>query len=369
MDKRDYYEVLGIDKNANKDVIKKAYRKLAMKYHPDRNPNDKNAEFKFKEASEAAQILLDDQKRSRYDQFGHSGVDQSGMGSGFEGFSDLGDIFGDIFGDFFGQGRNRRGRGRQTAGNDKEVVLNIDFKEAVFGGQKKISISRKTICGDCRGNGVQGGGNPSACGSCGGSGEIKRQQGFFIMATTCPRCRGTGEIITNPCGNCRGGGRVQKQVDLEVNIPAGIDDGQSLKLNGEGDSGSEVHLAGDLYLLIKVRGHEIFSRDGVDIYCTLPISFSQAALGTELEVPTLEGQVALKIPEGIQSGRKLRIKNKGVKRLSGYGRGDQIIQIHVETPTNLSGEQMDLFKQLAGHDENSSPMGRSFFDKVKDLFQ
>ncbi|MCY4524695.1 MAG: molecular chaperone DnaJ [Halobacteriovoraceae bacterium] len=370
MAKRDYYEILGVGKNASKDDIKKSYRKLAMKHHPDRNPNDKDAEFKFKEASEAAQVLLDEQKRSRYDQFGHAGVDgQAGFGAGgFEGFSDLGDIFGDIFGDFFGQTKKRSQGGYARAGDDLQMSINVDFKEAIFGAKKDITIKRNIICDSCGGNGVKGGGQPSTCSTCGGVGEVRRQQGFFTMATTCPQCRGTGQMITNPCRNCHGGGLVQKDADLEVTIPAGIDEGQRLKLSGEGDAGMGRGPAGDLYLVINVRKHEIFTREGFDVHCVLPISFSQAALGAELKVPTLDGRVALRIPQGTQSGRKMRLKNKGIKRLGSYGQGDQIVQIHVETPTSLSAEQMELFRKLSDYDDKTTPMGKSFFEKVKNLF-
>ena len=368
MEKRDYYQVLGVDKGANKEQIKKAYRKLAMKHHPDRNPNNKDSEHKFKEASEAAQVLLDDQKRSRYDQFGHSGVEgQGGFGGGFEGFSDLGDIFGDIFGDFFGNSKNQsRGYGR--AGNDLQMNLHVSFKEAIFGIKKNINIKKNVSCSDCNGGGVAGGGRPSTCSTCGGAGEVRRQQGFFTMATTCPQCRGTGEMIKNPCHNCHGGGRVQKDVELEVTIPAGIDEGQRLKLSGEGDAGIGRGPSGDLYMVINIDDHEIFTRNGFDIHCTVPVSFSQAALGAEVKVPTINGQVALRIPEGTQSGRKMRLKNKGIKYLGSYGQGDQIVQIHVETPTNLSSEQMEIFRQLSHYDDKTTPMGRSFFDKVKNLF-
>ena len=370
MAKRDYYEVLGVGKNADKEQIKKAYRKLAMEHHPDRNPDNKQAELKFKEASEAAQVLLDQQKRSRYDQLGHAGMDgQAGNGAGgFEGFSDLGDIFGDIFGDFFGHSKQQNRRGYAHPGDDLQMNIHVDFKEAVFGAKKNISVRRNIPCNNCGGNGVRDGGRPSTCSTCGGAGEVRRQQGFFTMATTCPQCRGTGEMIKNPCHNCHGGGRVQKEVDLEVTIPGGIDEGQRLKLSREGDIGIGHAPSGDLYLVVNIEEHEIFTRDGFDIHCVLPISFSQAALGSEVKVPTLDGQVALRIPQGTQSGRKMRLKNKGIKHLGSYGQGDQIVQIHVETPTSLSSEQMELFRQLSHYDEKTTPMGRSFFDKVKNLF-
>lgn len=374
MSKRDYYEVLGVQKGAGKDEVKKAYRKLAMKYHPDKNPDNKDAELKFKEASEAAEVLLSDEKRTRYDQFGHAGVNgQPGFGGGGAGgdFSDLGDIFGDIFGDILGGGRRRGGgRSRGRAGNDLQVSLEVSFKEAAFGTDKTISVGKKIVCGDCKGSGGRDGSAPIRCDQCQGHGEVRRQQGFFTMASTCPKCHGSGQMISDPCRKCHGDGRVKSNVDIEVTVPAGIDVGQRLKLSGQGDPGTQGGPAGDLYIVIDIKQHEIFERHGFDVFCTIPISFSQAALGTEIEVPTLDGKVAMKIPAGIQSGKKMRLKDKGIKRLGGYGSGDQIIDIHVETPTKLSAEQKDLFRSLSDLEEGSChPMGKGFFEKVKDLFQ
>ena len=379
--KRDYYEVLEVDKRADKEAIKKAYRKLAMKHHPDRNPNDKRAEAKFKEASEAAQVLLDDQKRARYDQFGHAGMEgPGGFGTGeggLEGFADLGNIFGDIFSDFFGHGQSQGGGGRGRRGtrswgqrgDDLQVSLNIPFEEAAFGTKKTITIPKNVSCSDCHGKGVRGGGPLSSCDMCGGAGEIRRQQGFFMMATTCPQCRGSGEVIKDPCPTCRGDGRVEKDVDLEVKVPAGIDEGQRLKLSGEGGAGLHGAPTGDLYLSVQVDAHEVFIREGFDVHCIVPITFSQAALGVEVEVPTLSGKVALKITPGTQSGKKMRLKNKGIKRLGAYGQGDQIVQIRVDTPTDLSSEQEDLLRKLADFEKKSPSPGQGLFGKVKDLFQ
>jgi molecular chaperone DnaJ len=373
MSKQDFYETLGVDRSANKDEIKKAYRKLAMKYHPDKNPDNKDAESKFKEASHAAEVLLSEEKRSRYDQFGHAGVDgqaSGGFGGGAEGFSDLGDIFGDIFGDILGGGGGgrRRQRSRARSGNDLQMAVEVSFTEAAFGGDKSISLNKNVGCTDCKGSGAKPGSEPSTCPDCGGQGEIRRQQGFFTMSSTCPRCQGAGQVISNPCGGCTGRGYTKKKVDLEVKIPAGIDRGQRLKLSGEGDAGSAGGYPGDLYVVIDIKEHEFFSRDGFDVHCTVPISFSQAALGTQLEVPALTGKVEMKIPSGTQSGKKMRLKSKGIQRLGGYGQGDQIISIHVETPSQLKPEQKELMEKLAAFDD-FNPMSKGFFNKVKDFFQ
>ncbi len=382
MSKRDYYEVLGVAKTATKDEIKKAYRKLAMKYHPDRNPDDKSAEEKFKEASEAAQVLLDENKKKRYDQFGHAGVDGMGAGGGggFGGFgggdfADFGDIFGDLFGDIFGGGRSRGGSGRRSgprarAGDDLQVVIEIDFLEAAFGTSKRITVSKNIVCDVCQGSGAKSGSGPITCDLCHGHGEVRRQQGFFTMAQTCPKCHGSGQIIKDRCTSCHGAGTKRKESELEVKIPAGIDHGQRLKLNGEGDAGLNGGPRGDLYVFVKVKEHSFFVREGFDVYCEVPVSFSQAALGAEIEVPTLSGKVALKVAAGTQSGRKMRLKGKGVAKLGGYGFGDIIVTIIVETPTKLCAEQKELFAKLAEYDSaNCYPMGKSFFDKVKDFFQ
>ncbi|MDC1174829.1 molecular chaperone DnaJ [Bacteriovoracaceae bacterium] len=377
MSKRDYYQVLGVEKSASKDEIKKAYRKLAMKYHPDRNPDNAEAESKFKEASEAAEVLLSEEKKSRYDQFGHAGVDgqAGGFGGGFQGgdFGDLGDIFGDIFGDILGGG-GRRGGGRRRhrgrPGNDLQMNVDVTFEEAAFGVEKNISLARYMECKECSGSGAEKGSTPSDCDMCHGAGEVRRQQGFFTVATTCPKCQGSGQIISNPCKPCSGQGRNKKKVELEVKIPSGIDDGQRLKLSGEGDSGTMGAPSGDLYVVISIREHDFFERDGFDVHCQVPISFSQAALGAEVEVPTLSGKVKVDLPEGTQSGKRMRLKGKGIQRLGAYGQGDQILTIHVETPSKLSGEQKEIFERLAELEGSSSsnPMSRGFFDKVKDLF-
>ncbi|OUR93714.1 molecular chaperone DnaJ [Halobacteriovorax marinus] len=377
MSKRDLYEVLGVDKGAGKDEIKKAYRKLAMKYHPDRNPDNAEAEAKFKEASSAAEVLLDENKKSRYDQFGHAGVDGQG-GGGFGGggggdFGDLGDIFGDIFGDILGGGRRGGGGRRRSAarpGNDLQMALEVEFAEAAFGCEKTIQITRLADCGTCHGSGAKEGSKPVTCDMCGGMGEVRRQQGFFTVSQTCPKCSGSGQSISDPCGSCHGEGRARKRTDLSVKVPAGIDHGQRLKLSGEGDAGIKGGPGGDLYVVIDIQEHELFERDGFDVHCTIPISFSKAALGADIEVPTLDGKVSVKVPAGTQAGKKMRLKGKGIQRLGGYGQGDQIMHIHVETPQKISKEQEELFQKLSEFDnEVSNPMSRGFFDKVKDLFQ
>jgi len=357
MSQKDYYEVLGVAKTAGKDEIKKAYRKLAMKCHPDRNPDDPAAEAQFKELSHAAEILLDEQKRSRYDQFGHAGVDGNaggGFGGGAQDFGDLGDVFGDLFGDMFGSGgRGRRGGGRSRArrGEDLQVHVDLTFEEAAFGCEKEVSIVR---------NIVKEGTTPSTCEMCGGHGEVRRQQGFFTISQACPTCGGTGEIAQ----------RIKKKTNLSVKVPSGIDDGQRLKLSAEGDVGSHGGPNGDLYVQVHLTEHQFFERDSFDVHCEVPITFSQAALGADVEVPTLTGKVAMTIPAGTQSGKRMRLKSKGIQKLGGYGLGDQIITITVETPTTLTVEQRELFEKLSGLEHTqTNPMSRGFFDKVKNIFQ
>lgn len=355
MSKRDYYEVLGVQRGASKEEIKKAYRKLAMKYHPDRNPTPEG-EAKFKEASEAAEVLLNEDKRTRYDQFGHAGVDgQGGFGGGGFGaggdFGDLGDIFGDLFGDMFGGGRRRGPGGRRSRrGDDMQVGVEVTFEEAAFGCEKEVSIVKNVI---------KEGTTPQTCDMCQGHGEVRRQQGFFTISQTCPKCGGAGEMAQ----------RVKKKSTLSVKIPAGIDTGQRLKLTGEGDVGGHGGPNGDLYVQVRIKEHEFFEREGFDVFCRVPITFSQAALGAEVEVPTLNGKVSMTIPSGCQSHRKMRLKGKGIQKLGGYGFGDQIITVIVETPTKLSSEQKDLFEKMALLEDTNSPMSRGFFERVKDLFQ
>jgi molecular chaperone DnaJ len=380
--KRDYYEILGVSKTATKDEIKKAYRKLAMQFHPDKNPGDKEAENKFKEASHAADILLDDQKRSMYDRMGHA-AEQGGMGGGpggfggFQGgdFGDLGDIFGDIFGDILGGQRGGRGgrgrsRSRAMAGDDLQTEIFTTFEEAAFGCEKEIHIHRSASCETCHGSGAKKGSGPTTCDMCQGHGEIRRQQGFFTIAQPCPKCQGSGQMIKDPCETCHGRGRTKKKEKLSVKVPAGIDEGQRLKLSGQGDAGVNGGPAGDLYVMVHLEEHEFFKRDEYNVLCEVPISFSQAALGSEIEVPTLGGRVSMKIPEGTQSGQKMKLRNKGITKLGGYGFGDQIITIHVETPSKLNKEQRELFQRLGELEQNSSnPMTKGFFERVRELFQ
>ncbi len=358
MAKRDFYEILGVNKGAGEDEIKKAYRKLALKYHPDRNPDDKEAEAKFKEASEAADCLLNKEKRAAYDQFGHAGMNGQGFG-GFQGgdFGDLGDIFGDIFGDFFGGAGGGRSRGRRSGairGKDHHTRLDISFEEAAFGCEKEVSIQKDI---------VKDGTTPETCSTCQGTGQVRRQQGFFTLAQTCYQCQGVGVFVQT----------VKKKTKLSVKVPAGIDDGQKLKLGREGSPGIKGGPSGDLYVDVRVKEHPIFDRDQFDIYCDVPISFSQAALGAEVEVPTLTGKVMVKIDAGTQSGKRMRLRNKGIAHLNGYGTGDQIINLIVETPTKLTSEQRGIFEELSKIEEKqgniSNPMSKGFFDKVRDLFQ
>ncbi|MDA9189682.1 molecular chaperone DnaJ [bacterium] len=371
--KKDYYDVLGVDKSAGKDEVKKAYRKLAMKYHPDKNPDNPQAEAKFKEASEAADVLLNDEKKSKYDQFGHAGVDgqYGGFGGQGQGFSDLGDIFGDIFGDFFGGGGGGR-PGRRSSGvqgSDLRIGLKVTFEEAAFGVTKNIALQKQVECGTCEGSGAASGSSPETCDYCGGQGEVRRQQGFFTMASTCPKCNGSGQMVKDPCSPCSGKGRVRKEVELEIKVPAGIDVGQKLRLTNEGDAGSGGGPNGDLYVVVDVAAHDFFEREGNDVYCTIPVSFSQAALGAEIEVPTLQSKAQVKIPAGTQSGKKMRLRGKGIQSISGYGIGDQILEVHVETPTKLSSKQKDLLNELAGFDDTScNPMRSGFIDRVKNIF-
>lgn len=381
MSKKDLYDVLGVAKGAPKDEIKKAYRKLAMQHHPDKNPDNKESEAKFKEASHAADILLDDQKRRLYDQTGNDGSQgggggfQGGFGGGGQDFGDLGDIFGDIFGDILGGQRRggggaRRGGRRAQAGDDLQTELSVSFEEAAFGVEKELQINRSVACGDCQGSGAKKGSGPVTCDMCQGHGEVRRQQGFFTIAQPCPKCQGVGQMIKDPCDTCHGRGRTKKKEKLSVKVPAGIDEAQRLKLSGQGDSGLNGGPAGDLFVLIRLQSHEFFKRDEYDVHCEVPISFSQAALGTDIEVPTLGGRVSMKIPDGTQSGQKMKLRNKGITKLGGYGFGDQIITIHVETPAKLNKEQRELFTRLSELEQNSSnPMTKGFFDRVRELFQ
>ncbi|MCX7710422.1 MAG: molecular chaperone DnaJ [Clostridia bacterium] len=378
--KRDYYEVLGVDKNASEADLKKAYRKLAKQYHPDVNPDDKVAEAKFKEVNEAYEVLSDSQKRARYDQFGHAGTDPNGFGGGYQGgfgdfdFGGIGDIFETFFGGSgFGGGRSGRNKNGPQKGADLKYAMEISFEEAAFGVEREISINRLENCVTCGGSGAKAGTTPATCKHCGGSGQVQYKQntpfGQFVNIKTCDVCHGEGKIITDPCNTCSGKGKVKKSVKIKINVPAGIDDGQTISLRGEGEPGSKGGPNGDLYISIRVRTHTIFQRQGNDVLCDIPITFVQAALGSELEVPTLDGKVKYTIPEGTQTGSVFRLRGKGIPYLRGNGRGDQYVKVVVEVPKKLSESQKALlreFSELSGEDTHEQRKG--FFDKMKDAF-
>lgn len=373
--KRDYYEILGVSKNASADEIKRAYRKLAKKYHPDMNPGDETAEAKFKEANEAYEVLSDPEKKARYDQFGHAGVDPNGFGGGGfgGGFSDF-DFggFGDIFETFFGGGgfgSSTRRNGPQK-GRDIRANVEVTFEEAAFGVEKEVNIFRMENCGKCHGTGAKPGTNPQTCTVCNGTGQVQYKQrtpfGQFINVKTCDHCNGEGRIITNPCSDCHGRGKVRKSRKIKVNIPAGIDDGQTISLRGEGEPGVKGGMPGDLYISITVKPHPLFQRQGNDVICEIPITFVDAALGAEIEVPTLDGRVKYTIHEGTQTGSVFRLKNKGIPHIRGYGRGDQYVKVVVEVPKNLTARQKELlreFAELDGGDTHEQRKG--FFEKMK----
>jgi len=377
MSKRDYYEILGVEKNASEAEIKKAFKRLAMKFHPDRNPDNKEAEEKFKEAKEAYEILGDAQKRSAYDQFGHAGVDPAGMGGGAGGFgggASFSDIFGDVFGDIFGGGRARGGGGsRAFRGDDLQYNLELSLEDAVRGTQVDVRIPTHIACDECGGSGAKKGTTPSTCPTCGGVGQVRMQQGFFSLQQTCPRCHGSGKIISDPCGKCHGQGRVQKHKTLSVKIPAGVDNGDRIRLSGEGEAGEHGGPPGDLYVQIGVRPHKIFERDGTDLYCEVPINMVTAALGGELEVPTLDGRVKLKIPAETQSGKQFRLRGKGVRSVRGAQVGDLMCKVMVETPVNLTKRQKELLEELNQSLQQDSvqhsPRSSSWLDGVKKFFE
>lgn len=375
-DKRDYYEVLGVNKGASDDEIKKAFRKMSKKYHPDLHPGDKEAEEKFKEVNEAYQVLSDNEKRQRYDQFGHAGVDgNAGFGGagGFGGFDmgDIGDIFGDIFGGGFGGfgGRSRRNAPRR--GSDLSQYINLSFEEAAFGCKKKINITKNDICSECGGSGAKKGTRPVTCSQCNGSGQIQQRRqtmfGVSSVITECPSCHGKGKIIKEACPSCRGTGRVRKNKTVEVNIPAGIDTDQVMRITGAGNAGTNGGPNGDLQLYIQVKPHEIFRRDGFDVNVVYPITFVQAALGAKLRVPTLHGEVEYDIPEGTQTNTRFKLKGKGIPILHGRGNGDEYVTVTVEVPKNLSSKQKELLREF---DEDKNYQKRiSFTEKMKKIFK
>lgn len=372
MAKRDYYEVLGVSRGADDAELKKAYRRLAMKYHPDRNPDDKAAEEKFKEANEAYEVLSDPNKRAAYDQYGHAGVDpqMGGMGGGFAGGASFSDIFGDVFSDFFGGGA-RGSRGGPQRGSDLRYTLELSLEEAVRGTTVTIRVPTLTSCKTCNGSGAKKGSSPTTCSTCGGIGQVRMQQGFFSVQQTCPRCHGSGKMITDPCGDCHGQGRVEEHKTLSVKVPAGVDTGDRIRLSGEGEAGTLGGPAGDLYVVVNVREHDIFQRDGRDLYCEVPISFADAALGGELEVPTLDGRVKLKIPEGTQTGKLFRLRGKGVTPVRGGAPGDLMCRVVVETPVKLDKHQRELleeFRRSLQGDSSHSPRASGWFEGMKRFF-
>lgn len=364
-EKRDYYDVLQLHRNASEAEIKKAYRKLAFKYHPDQNSSDPQAEAKFKELTEAYGVLSDSQKRAIYDQYGHEGLQQQG-GPGFD-FGGFGDIFGDLFGEVFGGGAGRRrSSGRQ--GESLRYNLEIAFEEAVFGTQAKIKVPRQVVCDLCGGSGLKEGAQPEICPTCKGHGQVRYQQGFFSVSQTCSTCHGEGKIIKDPCPECNGSGRKREEKSLSVKIPPGVETGTRLKLVGEGGAGIKGGPPGDLYVVIEVKPHPFFERRGNDVYCQVPISFSQAALGADFEVETLEGKEKIRISEGTQSGELLYLRGKGVPHLNGYGRGDQIIELRLVTPRKLSSRQRELFTELAHEDGDlSTHENKSFFSRIREM--
>jgi len=371
MAKRDYYEVLGVSREVSEQELKKAYRKVAMKYHPDRNPDDAEAEEKFKEASEAYEVLSDSQKRAAYDQFGHSGVDgAAGMGGGAEGFGSFSDIFGDVFGDIFGGAAGGGGRRGPARGSDLRYTLELSLEDAVRGTNVKIKVPTLVVCGTCDGSGAKPGTSATTCTHCGGRGQIRQQNGFFSVQQTCPMCRGTGKVISDPCRTCHGHGRVEETKTLSVKVPPGVDTGDRIRLAGEGEAGAEGGPAGDLYVQVSVKEHEFFQRDGKNLYCEVPISIFDACLGGELEVPTLDGRVKLKVPAETQTGKLFRMRGKGVVPVRGGAAGDLLCRVVLETPVNLSGKQKALLEELRDGCEGKkhSPKQESWFEGMKSFF-
>jgi len=377
--KRDFYEILGVPKTASEDEIKKSYRKMAMKFHPDRNQGDASAEVKFKEAKEAYEMLSDAEKRAAYDQFGHAGVDPNmrgpgagaGGGAGFGGF---GDSFGDIFGDIFGQTRRQQGGGGRQVfrGNDLSYAMEVTLEEAAAGKESEIRIPSFDECDTCHGTGAKAGTSPKTCGTCQGQGVVQMRQGFFSVQQTCPHCRGTGKVITDPCSPCHGQGKIKRQKTLEIKIPAGIDDGMRIRSTGNGEPGTNGGPPGDLYIEIRIQKHDVFQRDGDDLHCAVPISFTTAALGGEISVPTLSGEAAIDLPEGTQTGKQFRLRGKGIKGVRSSFPGDLYCHITVETPVKLTEHQRKLLRELdeslkKGGDKHS-PSEAGWADKLKNLF-
>ncbi|MEO5374683.1 MAG: molecular chaperone DnaJ [Alphaproteobacteria bacterium] len=378
MSKRDYYETLGVAKGSSADDMKKAYRKMAMQYHPDRNPGDKTAEQKFKELNEAYEVLKDDQKRAAYDRFGHAAFEQGGGGRpggpGAGGFdfhfaSGFADIFDEMFGDFGGA---RRGGGGAMRGADLRYNMEISLEEAFSGRAAEIKVPTSVVCDTCKGTGAAAGSAPTTCGMCSGAGKVRAQQGFFTIERTCPTCQGQGRVIKNPCRSCGGGGRVQREKVLQVSIPAGVEDGTRIRLSGEGEAGMRGAPAGDLYIFLSIRAHRLFQRDGANVHCRVPISMVTAALGGAVDVPTIEGSRAkVTIPPGTQTGHQFRLKAKGMSVLRSPARGDMFVQAQIETPVNLTRRQEELLREFekAGDEKTQNPESSGFFQKVKELWE
>ncbi|NDL61341.1 molecular chaperone DnaJ [Acerihabitans arboris] len=373
MAKKDYYEILGLPKDAEEREIKKAYKRLAMKFHPDRNPGNADAEAKFKEAKEAYEILTDAQKRAAYDQYGHAAFEQGGMGGGYggggAGGADFTDIFGDVFGDIFGGGR----RQRASRGSDLRYNMELTLEEAVRGVTKEIRIPTLEECDVCHGSGAKAGTSPITCPTCHGSGQVQMRQGFFAVQQACPTCQGHGKIIKEPCHKCHGHGRIEKAKTLSVKIPAGVDTGDRIRLSGEGEAGEQGAQAGDLYVQVQVRQHPIFEREDNNLFCEVPINFAMAALGGEIEVPTLDGRVKLKVPAETQTGKLFRMRGKGVKSVRGGNQGDLLCRVVVETPVKLNEKQKQLLRELeesfgGPSGDQNSPRSKSFLDGVKKFF-
>jgi molecular chaperone DnaJ len=379
--KRDYYTVLGVNRDASEEDIKKSYRKLAMKHHPDRNPGDKSSEDKFKEAKEAYEVLSDARKRAAYDQFGHAGVDPSaGFGAGRgpfgpggpEGFGGFADAFGDIFGEIFGQ-QSSRGRGTgMFRGADLRYNLELSLEEVARGTEAKIRIPTLEACATCHGSGAKPGTQPKPCTTCGGRGEVRVSQGFFSIQQTCPTCHGSGKMVTDPCAACGGEGRTRKHKTLSVKIPAGVDHEDRIRLAGEGEAGVNGGPPGDLYVVVQLKPHAVFQREGADLHCEMPVGFATAALGGEIEIPTLDGQAKIRIPAETQTGQVFRLRNKGIRPVRGSVTGDLYCHVAVETPVNLTARQKELLREFEAinekNPESHTPRAKSFFDRVRDFF-
>jgi molecular chaperone DnaJ len=370
--KADYYEVLGVSRDCSEQELKSAYRKQALRYHPDRNPDDREAEEKFKAASEAYQVLSDAEKRAVYDRYGHAGLSGGGPGFGgspFSGSVDIGDIFGDLFGEMFNMGGSSQRGSRQHRGDDLRFDMTIDFEDAIFGTETDIKIRRLEVCGVCNGRGSASGRGPSVCSQCQGRGQIRYQQGFFSVARTCGACGGTGQVITDPCTACRGEGRAAAEAKLHVKVPPGVEDGTRIRYSGEGDAGRAGGPKGDLYVILAIRPHDFFEREGHNLHCVIPISFPQAALGAEFEVEGIDGPVPIRIPEGTQSGKELRIRGRGVPYLNDRGKGDLVVKVVVQIPKKLSRAQRELVTKLAeSMTVENKPSSPSLLEKMKDLF-